>query len=377
MMEQRKQGRMPEGMIRERSESARRADASGAAMHLCEAALDAAAFAHTQDSYERAEMVHLAIRASARKSGLSFIAGNAECCPYKVAYYSVYPEARVKLLSGVVLSPGGDDPVAATARTLAALDEIEGFDIARLGLPHYRQTNGSWAMTARRRSGGKLLVLGFPKRAREILPLADSYESFLAGLGKHTRRNLRNYRKTADASGVRFALVEAAPPPALGAKVFELSAKNLPRALPRHLISEKEKQIADQIHQFHSILSTGSGEIFSFCRGFIWETCAVVPYQLNDRDQSALNPSLLHRAYLAEWLIAKGVREIVFLDGCAGILRKAALPDIGSTAVAIPATAIALAKAVVFPFLRVGTALGLLSDLLPPRLRTRLGLREP
>ena len=377
MMEQCQKGRMPEGIIRGRSESARRAEASGAVMHLSEAALDAAAFAHTRDSYERAEMVHLAIRASARKSGLSFIAGDSGHDPYKVAYYSVYPEARVKLLSGVVLSQGSKDPAAATARTLAALDETEGFDIARLGLPNYRKANGSWAMMAPRRTGGKLLVLGFPKRAREILPLADSYESFLAGLGKHTRRNLRNYRKRADASGVRFALVETIPPPALFAKIFELSAKNLPQALPRHLISEKEKHIVDQINQFHSILSTASGDIFSFCRGFIWETCAVVPYQLNDRDQSALNPSLLHRAYLAEWLIAKGVREIVFLDGCAGILRNAALPDIGSTAVAIPATPTALAKAVVFPFLRVGTALGLLSDLLPPRLRARLGLREP
>ena len=370
-------GGMPEGLIRGQPGPEERASARGAAMHLAEPALDQAAFALARDGYERAEMVHLAIRASTRKRRLSLVEGEGGRESYEIAYYSVYPEARVKLLSGVVLSDRGPERAAQVARALSALDDIEGFDIARLELPHFRKSGGIWAMTVARRTGGKLLVLGFAKRTREVLPLAESYERFLAGLGKHTRRNLRNYRKRADKAGVRFAFFATPPSRELFVKINELAARNLPRALRPQLIAEKEENIAAQLNQFHSTLSRSDGAIFSLCRGFLWETCAVVPYQLNDRDQFASNPSLLHRAYLAEWLIAKGVREIVFLDGLAGILRNAALPDVASTAVVVPATAAALAKAVVFPFLRVGTALGLLAALLPPRLRARLGLRDP
>ena len=38
----------------------------------------------------------------------------------------------------------------------------------------------------------------------DLLELPDDYETFLAGIGPHTRRNLRYYRRKAEAEGIRF-----------------------------------------------------------------------------------------------------------------------------------------------------------------------------
>lgn len=362
-------------VVRAASGAVPRPEIGYAVMSRCNAALDGAAFAHARDGYERAEMVHLAIRATGRRSDLTLITGERGRDPYKIAYYAVKQgRPPLRFLSGVILAAG---EAAAVERAAAALADIETFDLARLDLPRFRKSNGIWTMRVRRAKGGSLLLFGFPRRTREILPLAETYELFLSALGKHTRRNLRSCRKKGDEAAVAFASFDERPPTAFFAKLFALAAKNGPTAISRQLVAEKEGNVARQERQFYTTLTSREGALISLCRGFIWESCAVVCYQLNDRDHFDKNPSLLHRAHLMEWLIGRGVREVIFLDGCAGLLRNAALPDAGSAAVTVRASAAALAKAMLFPLLRAGMALGYLVSLLPERLRRWLHVGEP
>lgn len=341
------------------------------------ATLDDEAFQQTRDSYERAEMFQLALRASLNGVEISLIDEGRRNDPFRLAYYPRTGRLlKTKNLSGIVLLREKQDLAAQLGRACSTLHDVESFDVAKLALSNYRKSDAIWAMLIRRSPGKPLLMIGLPKRTREILPLAESYEKFLKNLGKHTRRNVRRTRERADALAIRFTLFPNRPPDDYFGEILEMCKRNGPRAVPESEMRGWEQRISKQNGHFYSTLATKDGYVLSFCRGFIWGKSAIIPYQLNDRDHYDKNPSLLHRAFLAESLVQRGVREMIFPNGCAGLLKNACLPNVGSTVVVFPLSVVTLVKAAVSLSLRGGTLLAFLGTLLPGWLRRRLGMQE-
>jgi len=66
--------------------------------------------------------------------------------------------------------------------------------------------------------------------------------------------------------------------------------------------------------------------------GFVDARTAYLIYQLNSPEWHYLSPSLLHRAHLIEALMAIGVRELIFVHGCSGLLHRACDPTLVSQA---------------------------------------------
>ncbi len=72
----------------------------------------------------------------------------------------------------------------------------------------------------------------------------------------------------------------------------------------------------------------------------------------------------------------RGVREMIFPHGCAGLLKNVCAPDLASSVVVFPLTVTGFVKALVSLFARGGALLGFIGTLLPGRLRKRLGMHE-
>ena len=190
------------------------------------------------------------------------------------------------------------------------------------------------------------------KKVREVLPLASTYDETLAGLGRHTRRNIRGARKTAAAKGFSFDVSTAGPapePPVLTA----LARKAQEFAVPGRLMTRFETYADLTGRPFRSVVRAADGRIVSYACGYLGDPhTAYLLYQLNDPDWNAIGPSLLQRAYLMEWLIDSGCRELVIVHGCTGVLRHSCLPQAleqfwfmrRSPAAYVSAGAISLAK---------------------------------
>lgn len=160
---------------------------------------------------------------------------------------------------------------------------------------------------------------------RDLLSLSGTYEETLADLGRHTRRNIRSVQKTAASLGISFSLVprEWHVP---YRDIRELAARTRPSPHPPGRIRKYERYVARTGGGFRSCLRDPGGTLISYCCGFMHEKTAYLIYQLNDADWHSLSPSLLHRAHLIEVLTATGVRDLIFVHGCRGVLQHACHP---------------------------------------------------
>ncbi len=160
---------------------------------------------------------------------------------------------------------------------------------------------------------------------REVLQLASSWDDTLAGLGRHTRRNVRNIRKAAAAAGIAFSFLGDADP------VPDGLLRTLAKKTEPHPVSSRRLRVfeayADQTGRaFRSVLREANGTMISYCCGFLCQSTAYLVYQLNDRGRNEIGPSLMHRAFLIEALVQQSFRELVFVHGCSGILRHSCIP---------------------------------------------------
>ncbi len=164
-------------------------------------------------------------------------------------------------------------------------------------------------------------------KLREVLQLASSWDDTLAGLGRHTRRNVRNVRKAAAAAGIAFSFLgdaEAIPDGLL---------RTLARKTEPHPVNGRRLRVfeayADQTGRaFRSMLREADGTVISYCCGFLGQSTAYLVYQLNDRGRNDITPSLMHRAFLIEALVQQSFSELVFVHGCSGVLRHSCIPMI-------------------------------------------------
>jgi len=152
------------------------------------------------------------------------------------------------------------------------------------------------------------------------LRLLDSWNAFLATVGPDTRRNLRRYPARAAESGVVFV-------PEIDAATFARAFDSLrPHALrwdgldPRDARGHARDAIRVGLHSpDHGWLSVLAG----------WRhgDRAFIATQMNHGGMPQLSLSMVLRASLIQALIARGVREMVFLDGCAGALQLSCIEE--------------------------------------------------
>jgi hypothetical protein len=150
----------------------------------------------------------------------------------------------------------------------------------------------------------------------EIIPgdrlkLASSYAGFLAGLGKHTRRNIRYYARRAAVAGIQFDP--------------DVSEAEYTRAV-RRLSASAEFPIAERrlardlrlMHTYHGdrfALRDSAGAIVAVLCGFSSNGRFYLLSQVNDARLAGFSLSLVLRGFTIEHLIARGVRELQFMGG--------------------------------------------------------------
>jgi len=179
------------------------------------------------------------------------------------------------------------------------------------------------AATVEPTDGAGWTVVDQATRARELLVLPGSFEEFLGQLGRHTRRNIRGALKAAAASGFAFTVSTGAGM-AGRAELTALARRTRPRRMSASLRTVLEDHADGTGRPFRSVIRNAEGGIVSYCCGYLSGAgTAYLLYQLNDSGLNAISPSLLHRAYLVEWLVGVGCGELVFVHGCSGILFHA------------------------------------------------------
>jgi hypothetical protein len=150
-----------------------------------------------------------------------------------------------------------------------------------------------------------------------VLSLSESYDEFLAGLGQRTRRNLRYYRRRAEALGHCF--VQALDLDEFGRAAHHLHKRMVVgggdwRGLQRGLrmLSHAERPLL-------AGLRDKNGEWISILGGWEEDGDAWVFCQMNnERDHAKLSLSTVLRGHVIETLIQQGFRNLFFWAGCAG-----------------------------------------------------------
>ena len=182
-----------------------------------------------------------------------------------------------------------------------------------------------------------------PIKIQEVMPLADTFESFLRGLGKHTRRNMLHAQSRAKRDGIKFSFTTAESS-VDRSKLLTLAKLNMPfPTKPRQLLS-MIRLLAAQPRPFQAHLSQLVDHPFSVTGGFIEGDLALMIYQINNRIFRSLSPSLMLRSFLVQALIERGVRYLAFVGGCVGPLYYQCTDVPAAEALIMRRTSVARAK---------------------------------
>jgi hypothetical protein len=181
----------------------------------------------------------------------------------------------------------------------------------------------------------------------DVLPLGADLDAFLRRLGHDTRRNMHRTRRKAAKSGYGFAFVPVAPRAEDVVERYRLGAATHPAPRSRARLDSYDRFIGARPRPYHSTIRTAAGDIVSLAAGFIAGQTGFLLYQFNHSDHREASLSLTNRSYLTEALIAEGVRELIFPNGCGGLLRQACEPWKGVEIVLIRRSLPALTKAAI------------------------------
>ena len=152
------------------------------------------------------------------------------------------------------------------------------------------------------------------------LPLAASWPAFLDSLGPDTRRNMRRYPRRATETGMQYV-------PDLAPQEFRAAFESLRRHANRWDHVDPTLALAGSADSLRVGLRSADGQWVSVLCGWRHGERAFALTQLNDARSPRASLSMVLRAALIEDLIRRGVRELVFLDGCAGALKVTCRPE--------------------------------------------------
>jgi hypothetical protein len=150
---------------------------------------------------------------------------------------------------------------------------------------------------------------------RDLLTIGSEINSFVAGLGRGLRRNIRRTARVVAELGIRYSFHERSGPLEVGEEVAGLAARNRPVAIPLEGLDVFEGMLSHRPTSFESRLDAEDGSLISLCRGFIQGRTAYLVYQMNDPARSKISLGLFHNFKLIEELMALGATELIFVMG--------------------------------------------------------------
>lgn len=171
------------------------------------------------------------------------------------------------------------------------------------------------------RPNARMKVMADPRTDGDWLALQQDYDSFLAGLGSHTRRNLRYYRRKSESSG--FTYVNVLSDQELQEAMNTLNElSDYPNTLDRTDRDERYLQAFGK--QVAVGLRGANGVWVSIIVGFTFGTHLHILTQLNDENDELrkLSLSIVLRGYLIEDYILRGITAVHFLEGSSSMLGR-------------------------------------------------------
>ena len=153
----------------------------------------------------------------------------------------------------------------------------------------------------------------------DLLELPDDYETFLAGIGPHTRRNLRYYRRKAEAEGIRFI-------PTIDLEEYEQAIEAMREVtdFPHDAIRQaRDRRFFQALGEPLLVGLHGSnGQFVSILAAVRFEKCLHILSQLNDQSLRRMSISVVLRSYLIEEAIKLGFTSIHFVNGSSPMLGR-------------------------------------------------------
>ena len=153
----------------------------------------------------------------------------------------------------------------------------------------------------------------------DLLELPDGYETFLSGIGPHTRRNLRYYRRKAEAEGIRFIR-------RIDVEEYERAVKAMREVtdFPHDPIrQERDRRFFRVLGEPLLMgLKGNGGKFVSILAAVRFEKCLHVLSQLNDQSLRRMSISVVLRSYLIEEAIKLGFTSIHFVNGSSPMLGR-------------------------------------------------------
>jgi len=265
------------------------------------------------------------------------------------------------LLCAVLDSESGDP---ALVDRLLAEHRPDGTIIRRIGA-----TNAAPGLRLRR--GSLFLSLG-TMETREILPLGDDFESFVAALGRATRTHIRSSVRQFARSGLGHSVIVGEQIIA-SQELWSLAERNVPKPVSNRFLAECLTDVNAQTTPFRSELRNADGELISIALGYLSGPYAMLVCQLNPRNAPRIGQagcSLLHRALLIRDLIGRGISRVIMVNGCSGMLRPYCRPVMAETVFTISLAPLAWLRCLLYlatrPYLWTFLFGGLASGRAPP-----------
>jgi Acetyltransferase (GNAT) domain len=150
---------------------------------------------------------------------------------------------------------------------------------------------------------------------RDLLPLGAGIDALLGGLGRCTRRSIRQTARRADELALDFSFEDRSTPLEIDPEVVRLAGRNQPHPVTVGSIAIFEEMLSYRPSTFVSRITDADGVLISLCRGFIQGKTAYLVYQMNDPSIPGISLAAFHDFKLIEELIALGAAELIFVMG--------------------------------------------------------------
>jgi len=208
----------------------------------------------------------------------------------------------------VASAAGREEPVFRQA--VSALLTAPGIRGVRISVP----PDGFETVAAREIASSLRVDLSqAPLENHVVLPLPPCYGDFVNGLRSKTRRNFRYYRRRSEAAGHRY--VEGMSMSQFSGAAARLLEKSVTGA-ERDGITRAKEMLSLAHSPFLAGLQTRDGEWVGILGGWCEGERAVLFFQMNDdRDHAGDSLCVVLRGYLIEYLIARGIRSLLFWAG--------------------------------------------------------------
>jgi hypothetical protein len=180
---------------------------------------------------------------------------------------------------------------------ISFIDDAHDPEEIRRSLTEQRGAHGLWATTVRQMVGPLLLD--------------ETAEATLAKMGKHTRRNLRYYRRRVEHELGGSFVVD----PALTKEEFLAVNRVCTYPVADGLASWRFESLEGMAGRLFVGVRAANGDWLSIIAGRTHHGNTEIDWQMNRAGLPAYSLSTVMRAYLLEHEIAKGTRKIYFEGG--------------------------------------------------------------